>query len=161
VGMVVSACTSRAPKPVETKKEGVKTPPPSGPQYQAPNGSDSGVRPPVADPNGSQTPGGPTIPSTPGNLGTPGAPNGTAPIGQNSPNDPIIGGQAPNNNNNNNNSPAPDLGNQAPNNNNNPTPGGSTNANITVSIGGGQTATVQWDGLKDQGNGQWDIVTAP
>ena len=38
-----------------------------------------------------------------------------------------------------------------------PVTGGTTSATITISMGGGATQQVQWDGLSDQGNAKWKI----
>ncbi len=40
-----------------------------------------------------------------------------------------------------------------------PTNNGTTDMNVQVVLGNGQTANTQWDGLRDQSNNFWDVVS--
>jgi hypothetical protein len=39
--------------------------------------------------------------------------------------------------------------------------GGTTDANITVTIGNGTTTSGEWDGKQNKGNDKWDVVPVP
>jgi len=140
LGLMVS-CESRSAKPIEVKKSPSSQPVPSVP----PGTTDTTTQPPVSGPNPDPGLGQPGVTPSPGPVVTAPPATTTPPVVQTTPpvvqTTPPVGQTTP---------PATTPFNQPP--------AGTTGLNVQVVLAGGQTVNLQWNGMVDLGNAQWEIA---